>query len=127
MSLQILLLLSVLTSKIISKTILRKHQTKKGSWETISPICKIDFDDKVRFFAADAFRVCNERSCPMVGEPGPFGGDCRRCCLNKKNETGVVVVTKRPGISLFQYCLHTVELQQLSSCVKTFTTKLLEV
>ena len=100
MGLQILLLLSVLTSKVISKTIVRK-----GSWETISQICKIDFEGKVRFFAADAFRVCNGRSCPMVGEPGPFGDSCRRCCLNKKNETAsVVLVTRKPGISLFQYC-----------------------
>ena len=95
--LQIVIIL-LLTSKVISKTVLRKHP-KRESWQTISLVCKIDFDDEVRFFAADAFRVCNERSCPMVGEPGPFGDKCRSCCQNKKNETASVDTNqKKPGI-----------------------------
>lgn len=103
--LQFLFILGVLTPNVISKTILNNQPAEKRLWKTISPICKIDSNNQVRFFAADAFRVCNEKSCPMSGEPGVFGVDCRSCCQNKKNVTeNVEVNNKKPGIMLLYVC-----------------------
>ena len=79
-----LFLFGVLTSVAESMAIKRN---KKDSWQRITQLCRVDFENQVRFFADDVFRVCNEDSCPLDGEPGPFGVECRKCCEYKVNVT----------------------------------------
>ena len=67
---------------------LHKQQlVKQESWQVITAICRVDFENRVRFFSDDAFRICSKESCPLTGEPGPFGDRCRPCCQNKANAT----------------------------------------
>ncbi|XP_066911038.1 uncharacterized protein [Clytia hemisphaerica] len=56
------------------------------TWIDISDICKIDFEGNVQFYSNGGFRQCNDELCPMESDPGPFGKDCRACCINERHK-----------------------------------------
>ncbi|XP_066910997.1 uncharacterized protein [Clytia hemisphaerica] len=86
MSMEIYIFCILLLSRctLISTMVLRRA-VMKNSWTEISRTCMRDFDGVIQFYTNDGFRPCTEEICPLKGDAGPFGEECRVCCVHKRD------------------------------------------